>query len=117
MSVFRHRLPLLAALGLAPFWAAAAPATAELGQGKSECTEFNNLVNGDYGHPLNALNFHGYMSWALGSISGYNAYSGQEALRVKMDDLQQWLVVYCGDNPKQSFGSAVATFIQTRNDG
>lgn len=101
---------LLAAASPAP----AAEEAASLGQGRTPCTEFNNLVNGDWSHPLNALNFHGYMAWALGAVSGYNGHSGKPPVKTDTDELKMWLVEYCQANESAAFGAAVDAFLAER---
>lgn len=81
------------------------------GQGQSPCSEFMDLVNGNWSHPLNALNFHGFMSWAQGMVSGYNQYSGEAPVEASLDDLKMALVDQCDANPDQAFGDAVLKLI------
>lgn len=93
---------------------ALAEAAAPVGQGKTPCSEFNTLVDGNWSHPLNALNFHGYVSWGLGAVSGYNAWSGKPALATNSEELKQFLVDYCQANAGAPFAEAVDAFIAAR---
>lgn len=81
------------------------------GQGKSPCSDFIQLVDGDWSHPLNALNFHGFNSWAQGLVTGYNTYSGKEPIMISMEDLKMSLVNYCRANPDEKFADAVNLII------
>lgn len=82
------------------------------GQGRRACSEFNELVNGDWSHPLNALNFHGYLSFALGQVAGHNLYGSDADVAVDMESLKQYLVEHCQSHPQETFGAAVDSYVR-----
>lgn len=83
-----------------------------LGPGKQSCTAFISVVDGDWSHPLNALQFHGYIAWAQGMISGYNQTIKHSPVTPNADDLKMTLVEYCRDHPQDSFATAVSLFFE-----
>lgn len=85
-----------------------AAAAEPLGQGATTCAAYLELVDGNWQHPLNALNFHGYVSWALGYVSASD--TAPAALR-EQEALKLALVDYCREHPEVRFGAAVAALI------
>lgn len=91
--------------GLLPVTALAGP----LAQGASPCSDYIALVDGNWQHPLNALNFHGYVSWALGYVS---AQAAPPAGLTDQETLKLALVDYCREHPDASFAAAVAHLVK-----
>jgi len=79
-----------------------------LGQGKLDCAAFIKVVNGNFHSPLGALQFHGYISWALGMLSGYNRQADAQAqFHMNTEDLKMTLIDSCEAHPKMAFADAV----------
>jgi hypothetical protein len=81
---------------------------APTGQGAGPCSSYLELVDGSWQNPLNALNFHGYVSWASGYVSA--RAEAPAALR-DQEPLKLALVDYCREHPEQSFAGAVEALI------
>lgn len=82
------------------------------GSGNASCSEYIKVVDGNWSHPLNALHFHGYISWAQGMISGYNKYSGKDPVLLNTDEIKLALVDYCRANPEVTFAEAASVLIE-----
>lgn len=80
-----------------------------MGQGRTPCAEFTKLVDGDWSHPLNALNFHGYVSWAQGYLSAHPSRAGAAGAPTT-DEVKLWLADYCRDHADTSFQGAVEAY-------
>jgi len=80
--------------------------TITLGQGKLACSAFNKVVNGNFHSPIGALRFHGYISWALGMLSGYNRQA-ERPLDIDAEKLKMALIDRCGEQPDMPFADTV----------
>jgi len=79
-----------------------------IGQGKLDCAAFNQVVNGNFHSPLGALQFHGYISWAQGMLSGYNRQADAQAqFNRDTESLKMALIDSCREHPQRSFADAV----------
>ncbi len=82
--------------------------TLTLGQGKLACSAFNQVVNGNFHSPLGALQFHGYISWAQGLLSGRNRQADTSSqVDMDSDSLKMALIDSCREHPQMSFADAV----------
>jgi len=99
---------LLCLLVAAPCLASAEGLPAPTGQGAGPCSSYLELVDGNWQNPLNALNFHGYVSWASGYVS---ARSETPAALREQETLKLALVDYCREHPDHTFAAALEALI------
>jgi hypothetical protein len=99
---------LLAALSSVPLHASS---DYDLGTGKNSCSNFIQVVDGQWSSPLNAIQFNGYLAWAHGMISGFNHYQEAKLVNIDMEMLKLDLVDRCRDTPDASYADVVQELI------
>lgn len=111
MKLTREILPtaMLLSLMSSPFAHAADDNI--LGAGRNACSNYIEVVDGQWSNPLNAIHFHGYISWAHGLISGHNRYGNTPAIQIDTDTLKMSLIDRCREQPDSRFSSAVDSLI------
>ncbi len=109
----RYQLSFIITLCLCLLLSVNINAAEPLGTGKNTCQDFIKVVDGNWSHPLNALHFHGYISWAQGAITGHNQNSNANAITVDADTIKFALIDYCRNKPDAAFANSVYNIIDT----
>lgn len=108
------RVSILASCLAATTAALGEPSTAIIGVGGSSCDDFVQVVEGDFRHPLNAVNFHGYMSWAHGFVSALAPDRGVDVAAIDREGMKLELAEICQGGEGLQLKDAVDTFLARR---
>lgn len=106
MSTERHAARLALAATLLAL-AAAAPAQTISGFGGRKCADYLGAVEKGQKAAID-----GYVSWAQGYLSAWNATNAQRRdVQADPDGLTYWLIDYCGQARGDAFYAAVQAFV------